>query len=80
MIVPTSRPAAVAEQPIPDARVLVVEARFYDALSDLLLDGALRRLRGAGVTTDRIIVPGSLEIPPAVAIALDRGDRRRRAL
>jgi 6,7-dimethyl-8-ribityllumazine synthase len=71
MIAPSSRPAAAAEQPIPDARVLVVEARFYDALSDLLLAGALRRLSAAGVAIDRIVVPGSLEIPPAVAIALD---------
>lgn len=71
MIVSSSRRAAAAEQPIPDARILVVEARFYDALSDLLLDGALRRLRAAAVAADRIAVPGSLEIPPAVAIALD---------
>ncbi|ALK09954.1 6,7-dimethyl-8-ribityllumazine synthase [Blastochloris viridis] len=70
MIVSSSRPAAEAEQPIADARVLLVEARFYDALADLLLDGALRRLRAAGVTVDCITVPGSLEIPPAVAIAL----------
>ena len=71
MIVPSSRPAAAAEQPIPDARILVVEARFYDALSDLLLGGALRRLQAAGVAADRVTVPGALEIPPAVAIALD---------
>jgi 6,7-dimethyl-8-ribityllumazine synthase len=71
MIVSSSRPAATAEQPIPDARILVAEARFYDALSDLLLDGALRRLKAAGVAVDRIVVPGSREIPPAVAIVLD---------
>lgn len=76
MIVTSPRPAAAAEQPIFDARVLVVEARFYNALSDLLLAGALRRLKSASVATDRLIVPGSLEIPPAVAIALDAAAAR----
>ena len=80
MIVPTSRPAAVAEQPIPDARILVVEARFYDALSDLLLDGALRRFRGAAVTADRIVVPGSLEISTCGGDRARSGDGRRCAL
>jgi 6,7-dimethyl-8-ribityllumazine synthase len=58
------------------ARILVVESRFYDAISDALLAGATRVLEAAQVSFDRISVPGSLEIPGAIAIALDAGERR----
>lgn len=53
------------------ARVLVVEARFYDAISDELLAGATGHLEKAGATYDVITVPGALEIPAAIAILLD---------
>jgi len=53
------------------ARVLIVEARFYDDIQDALLEGARAELGPAGVTHDLITVPGSLEIPAAIAIALD---------
>lgn len=56
---------------ISGARALIVEARFYDDLQDALLDGALAELKGASVTHDVITVPGALEIPAAVAIAVD---------
>jgi 6,7-dimethyl-8-ribityllumazine synthase len=55
--------------PIPGARVLIVEARYYDHISDMLLAGALARLSKAGAEVDRVVVPGALEIPPAIAIA-----------
>jgi len=58
------------------ARILVVEARFYDDIADALLAGATRVLEEAKVSFDRISVPGSLEIPPAIAIALDAAERR----
>ena len=64
-------PIAVA-----DARILVVEARFYDDIADALLAGATRVLEAAQVSFDRISVPGSLEIPGAIAIALDAAERR----
>lgn len=51
--------------------ILVVEARFYDAMSDALLAGAKRALAEAGATWDVVTVPGALEIPAAVAMALD---------
>jgi 6,7-dimethyl-8-ribityllumazine synthase len=57
------------------ARILVVEARFYDDIADALLAGATRVLEGAQVSFDRISVPGSLEIPGAIAIALDAAAR-----
>jgi 6,7-dimethyl-8-ribityllumazine synthase len=61
------------------ARILIVEARYYDDIADALLAGATKALDEAGAQYDVISVPGSLEIPPAIAIAIDaaRGRRRR---
>ena len=55
--------------------VLIVEGRFYDHISDALLDGAAAVLEGAGARFDRTIVPGALEIPPAIAFAALAGER-----
>jgi len=52
------------------ARILVVEARFYEDIADALLAGAQRVLDRAGVSVDRVSVRGSLEIPAAIAMAL----------
>src|ERR1700758_122423 len=60
------------------ARILVVEARFYDDIADALLAGACRVLEAEGVAFDRISVPGSLEGPAAIAMALDAAERKRR--
>jgi 6,7-dimethyl-8-ribityllumazine synthase len=60
------------------ARILIVEARYYDDLADALLSGAMTVLEKAGVEVERISVPGSLEIPGAIAIALEAARRRRR--
>jgi 6,7-dimethyl-8-ribityllumazine synthase len=60
------------------ARILVVEARFYEEIADALLAGATRALDEAQASFDRISVPGSLEIPTAIAIAADAAARRRR--
>jgi 6,7-dimethyl-8-ribityllumazine synthase len=56
-------------------RILIVEARFYDDIADALLAGATRALDQAGAVYDRVSVPGSLEIPPAITIALDAAER-----
>ncbi len=48
---------------ITGARVLIVEARFYDDIQDALLEGALAELKIAGASHDVITVPGALEIP-----------------
>ena len=55
------------------ARILIVEARFYDHLNDLLLDGARTAIEAAGHTHDTITVPGALEVPGAVALAAENG-------
>ena len=60
------------------ARILVVEARFYDDITDALLTGAKRVLEDAKASWDRITVPGSLEIAPAIAIALDAAEKQRK--
>ena len=57
------------------ARFLVVEARFYEDIADALLEGATRALKDGGVAFDRLSVPGSLEVAPAIAIALDAAER-----
>jgi 6,7-dimethyl-8-ribityllumazine synthase len=60
---------------ISGARALIVEARFYDDIQDALLDGAVAELKQAGVGHDIVTVPGALEIPAAIAIALDAAER-----
>ena len=69
----TSKPAKVAGM-----RILVVEARFYDAISDALLAGASKALEEARATWDSIVVPGALEIAPALEIALDAAERQKK--
>ena len=55
------------------ARVLIVEARFYEHLNDLLLAGARAAIDDAGHRHETITVPGALEIPGAVALAAETG-------
>ncbi|MCC6947547.1 MAG: 6,7-dimethyl-8-ribityllumazine synthase [Bradyrhizobiaceae bacterium] len=59
------------EAPIPGARILVVEAPYYEAIAVELRAGAMARLKAAGVEVEHIQVLGALEIPVAAAIALD---------
>lgn len=54
--------------------ILIVEARFYDDMADALLEGATFALEQAGATYEVITVPGALEIPAAIAMALDGDD------
>ncbi|MEO3998778.1 6,7-dimethyl-8-ribityllumazine synthase [Mesorhizobium sp. CAU 1732] len=51
-------------------RLLIVEARFYDELSDALLGGAKAALDEAGASYDVVTVPGALEVPAAISFAL----------
>src|ERR1700682_4860985 len=59
-------------------RMLVVESRFYNDISDELLDGAKRVLDAANAEWDSIAVPGSLEISVAIQIALDAAEKARK--
>jgi 6,7-dimethyl-8-ribityllumazine synthase len=51
------------------AKFLIVEARFYDHLNDMLVAGASAALKAAGHEVEVLTVPGALEIPGAIAIA-----------
>jgi 6,7-dimethyl-8-ribityllumazine synthase len=55
------------------ARILIVEARFYDHLNDMLIAGARAAIEAEGHKADVITVPGALEIPAAIALAADGG-------
>jgi len=60
------------------SRILIVEARYYDEIADALLAGAKKALAEAGAQFDVISVPGALEIPTAIAIAIDAAQRKRK--
>lgn len=66
------------QEDLAGARILVVEARFYDDIADALLAGARRVLEAERAAFDLISVPGSLEVPAAIAMALDAAERQRR--
>lgn len=72
------RPASGTKGDLTGARILIVEARFYDDIADALLAGATRALEQAGAQWDRLTVPGSLEIPAAIAIAVEAAERSGR--
>lgn len=55
------------------AKLLIVEARFYDHLNDMLIEGARAAIKAAGHTSDTVTVPGALEIPAAIALADQSG-------
>ena len=55
------------------ARLIIVEARFYYHLNDLLLAGARAAIEAAGHSHETVTVPGALEIPGAIALAAESG-------
>jgi 6,7-dimethyl-8-ribityllumazine synthase len=50
-------------------KVLVIEARFYEPISDMLLEGALDALGAADADVFQVTVPGALEIPHVISFA-----------
>jgi 6,7-dimethyl-8-ribityllumazine synthase len=58
----------------PKPHLLIVEARFYDDFADAMLEGATEALKEAEATWDVVTVMGALEIPAAIAMALDGAD------
>jgi 6,7-dimethyl-8-ribityllumazine synthase len=56
-------------------RILIIEARYYDAISDALLLGAGEALKAYGADFDVVTVPGAFELPAAIALA-DEGGKR----
>ncbi len=56
-----------------EAHILVIEARYYEAIADELLDGATQALTKAGATYEVVTVPGALEIPQVLTQAVAAG-------
>lgn len=54
-------------------RIMIIEGRYYDAICDALLQGAIAELEAAGAAYERITVPGALEIPQVLRQAVDAG-------
>jgi len=65
------RQAPTSVEPIEDARILIVEARFYADLADQLLEGAIGAIKAVGADCTVVTVPGALEIPSTIAIMLE---------
>ncbi len=68
----TSTSATDDASPI-KAHVLVIEARYYDAIGAALLAGAIEEMKAMGVTWEVVSVPGALEIPQALSLAFNNG-------
>ncbi len=66
-----------AKTSVAGAHLLIIEARFYEGISDELLKGAVAAIESAGATYELIAVPGALEIPAALSMALDSMAERR---
>jgi 6,7-dimethyl-8-ribityllumazine synthase len=56
------------------AKFLIIEARFYDHMNDMLIAGAKSAIKAAGHKSEVITVPGALEIPGAISLADASGD------
>ena len=78
----TVRPPRSPDEPrrIPGKppHVAIVEARFYEDISEALAQGAMAALTAAGASWERVAVPGALEIPAAIALLSARPARSGR--
>lgn len=72
------RSLASVDKDAAGGRFLIVEARFYEDIAAMLFDGASKAFAEAGASFDRLEVPGALEIPLALSIALDHAEAVRR--
>ncbi len=50
-------------------KILIIQSTFYQNISNMLLDGALEKLKNSEYEYDVIKVPGVFEIPTAIAMA-----------
>lgn len=77
MAVPKRKPGSKSDKPT-QARILVVEARFYNDIADALLAGCAKALDQAGASFDLVTVPGALEVVPALAIAVEAAEKQKK--
>ena len=54
--------------------LLIIEARFHEEIADELVRGAVAAIEQVGATYERVAVPGALELPAALAMAIESGD------
>jgi 6,7-dimethyl-8-ribityllumazine synthase len=64
-----------SQDSVAGARFLIIEARFYDSIGALLLEGATEALSQAQAQWSVAKAPGALEIPAAAAILLDAAEQ-----
>lgn len=71
-----ARQAPTAARTIPKlkGKVLILEARFHENITDMLVAGAVAVLEKSGIKHERLPVPGSFEIPGAIKFALNMYD------
>jgi 6,7-dimethyl-8-ribityllumazine synthase len=71
MVVKSNEKGATGAKAEPHIRahVLIIEARFYDKISDMMVEGAIAALADRGATFTRLSVPGALEIPQVLGAA-----------
>ena len=50
--------------------ILIVESRYHPDVASALVDGATAALQQVGAHFERLAVPGVLEVPAAIAIAM----------
>lgn len=55
------------------ARILIIEAPYYEAISQELVAGAIAEIDAHGASYHRVAVPGALEIPQALGAAIAAG-------
>jgi 6,7-dimethyl-8-ribityllumazine synthase len=60
----------MAMGPYPPPNIMIVEARFYEDITEELVRGALAVLTKSGATFQRFAVPGAFEIPAAIKSAI----------
>lgn len=76
MVARTGRRPAGTSAAMKGKRFLIIEARFYEDIAEELAAGAMAAISGAGGTYERIAVPGALEIPTAVRLAMKKRGRK----
>jgi len=58
---------------LPGARLLMVISPYYRGVADMMQRGAEAVAAEAGATLDRVFVPGTFEVPAAIALAAKSG-------
>ena len=50
--------------------LMIVEARFYEDIADMMMESVLQEVEAAGATYERFQVPGTFELPGAIKMAI----------